>query len=644
MMKRFAFLSNSLTKSLQMNKVVPFVGAGISIWEPSGMPTGYELLDSVLLGLMPSVMPDSLRRHVEKIHAYSPEIIFQAIHEILPEKSIFFNIYKAFEGRVPNLCHAVLAKGLSAEMKTILTTNQDCLLEDASGGFLKAVFNEEHFDLSGRNSQLFKIHGSSGGSSGSERAFRNKSIQFTLSQMATGLSPNKVKVMRELFADFTLLFIGYSGADYDVCDFLYNELRKRDRVIYWNVRPGTDLKSQQPNLWSLCSVYPDQVEIIEMDMRDLVVKIAEVWSVPIEESLIKLAYKDNVQSRVPNNRDLIRGWSVGLPEFYKVLAIGWILFSTNVPAGAEEAARLAFTLSCDENQKGMSLFLLGYSYREQSRHSEALSYLKKALKSFNSTGDLFRQAQTLHKIAESSSTLEMMSACHLIPNSKYHSGIRAMKQAIRLYQTSEDDNSGKTMQRANLGWAFLNEGQIYIRIGWTWRRVVPLLGEIVSSWCLKKAKIQIEMAKDVLSRSGDLRGVAQALIALADIEPYRDHAELGSNLSSRWTLDLVHKGNSLIRQCIKTETQGDFNLAMMQCKTAIECYLHLGVQAEISRACAIMVWLGLKAKDGAIVNEYICLCFEALNKTNSSFLFRMMILSQIWRALSWRQVLKLFHA
>jgi len=634
-MNHSATLNPTLVKSLQMHRVVPFVGAGISIWQPSGMPTGYELLEAVLRGLTPPSMPNSLRKHLQKVYSYSPEIIFQAIYEYLPDKSIFFNIYKAFEDRQPNICHVILANAFSERLTALFTTNQDCLLEEASGNSVKSIFSEGDFMLSDNKPQIFKLHGTSGGVTDSERLTRSTSIQFTLNQMGAGLSPNKTRLIQHVFARHPLLFIGYSGADYDICNFLFNELDNRDRVIYWNVRPGTNVESLQPHLWSLYSRYPDQIVIIEMDIRDLFIEIAKLWSISTERSLVELAYKENVHTRVPTNRYLIQRWAVGLPEFYKILILGWILFSTNVPTGAEEAAKLAITLSSNDLEKGIAFLLLGHSCREQSRHAEALRHLTAALKYFNAVGDLFRQAQALHKIAESSSTLEMMRLRHLLPLSRFHYGIRTIKEAIRLYECSEHDNVDKTMQRATLGWALLNETQILIRIGWFWRHFVPLFGRYVSRWCLNKGKTKLQRAMDVLSKSGDLRGVAQGLIALADIEPHRNHAELGGNVSSRWTVDLVHQGNSLIRQCLQNIAKGNVNSAITQCKMAIERYQHLGVQAEISRAAAIMVNLGLKIKDRQMTDEYLTLCIEALRKTRGSYLFNMVIMIQIWRGLFW---------
>ena len=271
-----------------------------------------------------------------------------------------------------------------------------------------------------------------------------------------------------------------------------------------------------------------------------------------------------------------------------------------------------------------------------------LESLWQAYRCFDDTGDQYREAQVLHKIGELSSTLERVRIFHLVPHPMFHDGLRHFRRALELYQASRaDDEQRKGMQRATAGWALLNEAQALHRIGVYWQKI-PIIGKFVGKFVARRidtrAKFELESARDVLEESGDLRGVAQALIALADIEPQIDHADRGGALSSEWTIDLVHQGNSLYRQADQSERSGDLKSAAAKYEAALQCYQQVGMQAEITETAEALAKLYMKLHDAEKTDTFLAICLEAKDKTERSYIWNLEVLRRICKCLLWRWV------
>jgi hypothetical protein len=332
-------VKETLLFGLQREQVVLFLGGGISLWKPSSLLSGIELLQGVIGGLLSGADVASWQHYLDRVYEYPPEIVFQAIYESLPERALLLRIYKeALEGGSPNFCHLVLGRAASQSWRTLFTTNQDCLIEEAATSPVDVAYAGDQFQLKPDIPQIFKLHGSSGGTTSKERQKREESIKLTLYQMGAGLSGEKQKLMQQVFADKALLFIGYSGGDYDVCQFLDDQLRRGEKRIYWNVKPGAELQTRHRHIWKLQQGYPDQVVIFERDLRDLFQDIARVWGVQVDSSMIEAAYCDNTAERRVRRERYVLPWASELSKFHKLLALGWVVFSTNMPSMAQEVA------------------------------------------------------------------------------------------------------------------------------------------------------------------------------------------------------------------------------------------------------------------------------------------------------------------
>lgn len=365
-------VKETLLFGLQREQVVLFLGGGISLWKPSSLLSATELLQGVIGGLLCGADVASWQRYFDKVYEYSPEIVFQAIYESLPERTCLLRIYKALGGESPNFCHLVLGRAALQGWRTLFTTNQDCLIEKAATSPVDVAYTEDQFQLKADTPQIFKLHGSIGGTTSNERQRRDESIILTLHQMGAGLSAEKQKLMQQVFASNALLFIGYSGSDYDVCQFLDDQLRRGGKRIYWNVRPGAELQTRHRHVWKLQQRYPDQVAVFERDLRDLFQDIATAWEVQVDSSMIKAAYCDNTAERRVRCETYVLPWASDLSRFHKLLALGWVLFSTNMPSIAQEVARKAVTVASSQLGEGLGFLLLGYALREQSQHDQAL--------------------------------------------------------------------------------------------------------------------------------------------------------------------------------------------------------------------------------------------------------------------------------
>ena len=669
-------VKETLLFGLQRRQVVLFVGAGISLWKPSSLPSGRELLEGVIGGLLSGADVASWQRYFDKVYEYPPEIVFQAIRESLPERALLLGIYKALGGS-PNFCHLVLGCAASQSWRTLFTTNQDCLIEEAATSHVDVAYTGDQFQLKPDTPQIFKLHGSSGGTTSKEMQQREESILLTLDQMGGGLSGEKQKLMQQAFADKALLFIGYSGGDYDVCQFLDDQLRQGGKHIYWNVRPEAELQTHYRHLWELQERYPDQMTVFDRDLRDLFQDIATAWEVQVDSSTIEAVYCPNTVERRVRLERYVLPWASNLSRFHKLLALGWVLFSTNRPSMAQEVARKAIIVASSRLEQGLGFFLLGYALREQSQHDQALESLRQAYRCFDDTGDQYRKAQVLHKIGELSSTLERVRVCHLVPHPMFHGGLRHFRRAKKLYQANGADEKRKGMQRATEGWALLNEAQALHRIGGVyWQEFIGKIGqefidkfvarrinarakshlirardmlekigkigavywqEFIDKFVARRinarAKSKLVRAQDMLEKSGDLRGVAQALIALADIETETGHAVRGGALAGEWTIDLVHQGNSLYRQAAQSEKSGDLPATAAKYEAALQRYQQVGMQAEITEAAVALANLYMKLHDAEKADTFLAICLEAKDKTEGSCIWNWEVSRRIKKAI-----------
>ena len=151
------------------------VGSGVSIWEPTDLPSGQDFTQaafSVLFGTVPPLsFPE--RTLLENIFGkeWSPKFAgmpFEHLMECCPSEDKGDTLIKRlYDSRRPNALHYALARGIKErKIYSIITTNYDCCIDEAltrtGVPFIKVVTNSQAKDALKNNNLpcYFKIHGS----------------------------------------------------------------------------------------------------------------------------------------------------------------------------------------------------------------------------------------------------------------------------------------------------------------------------------------------------------------------------------------------------------------------------------------------------------------------------------------------------
>lgn len=255
------------------------LGSGISIWDPTNLPSGAAFGTAVFRALFlndAGVLDDPLGEELEVLFRKIP---FENVMEQCPDPEALTGWLKeTYNVTRHNAIHNHLAKALGDRtIHSIVTTNYDCCLDQAlseqengqgaSNGkrTIRIVTQTDLATSQNRDRCYFKIHGSADDVSG-------ESLVFRLGH-ESALPAWKRELLRQLLARRTLLVIGYSGLDFEICPEI--PLANPTRVI-WNFRSLEDITPT-------ARLVMEQVagEILIADMRSL---LSRVFS-PIDASI-----------------------------------------------------------------------------------------------------------------------------------------------------------------------------------------------------------------------------------------------------------------------------------------------------------------------------------------------------------------------
>jgi hypothetical protein len=254
---------------------VVFAGSGISLWAPSNLPTGNAFTKSVFSLLFPREQWDPENPKTKILYHALKSLPFEVINERCPDASSIETLLRSLYDRYEsNPVHELLAKLLSeGKLRSVVTPNYDCCLDAAiakvsdvvlgtTQGNIRRVVNWEHAaSLRSINQPVyFKIHGSTDDKSG-------RSLIFRLNQEGV-LERWKRELFRDLLRDRTVLVIGYSGSDFDICPEI---ALARTKKILWNALNEWDEGDITPNIKFLdrnCDL-----TVIFGDMRELLSRL-----------------------------------------------------------------------------------------------------------------------------------------------------------------------------------------------------------------------------------------------------------------------------------------------------------------------------------------------------------------------------------
>jgi SIR2-like domain len=206
--------ASSIIRSLRAGSPVVFAGSGVSIWSPSGMPSGQEFIASLFDALFDVTFP-LLPEEKPVIEALFSDMPFEHMLDVCPDpKSAAELIIELYGKSAPNPIHQALARSLRRrEVSAVVTTNYDSSIETALasevGHPVPRVVTEHDVFQALDGPAYFKIHGSI------EPGLETTAIR-TLAEECL-LPKWKRELLNVLLANRTVVFLGYSGRDFELC-------------------------------------------------------------------------------------------------------------------------------------------------------------------------------------------------------------------------------------------------------------------------------------------------------------------------------------------------------------------------------------------------------------------------------------------
>ncbi len=214
----------------ELQGAVIFAGSHISVYQNSGVPSG----EIVISSLFTYLFGDEYSKD-SKLYEEYKKIPFEALMEIAPaQEKVLSAIINLYSCSTPNPVHKALVKLLHhRKIASIITPNYDLCIDQAQKEFdnISLVVDEKDIPQSLKAAALmpyFKIHGTAD----PERA---ESIVYTLKQEGE-LPCWKKKFLQKLVKDKVILFLGYSGRDFDICPLIAKAMPYKK--IYWLSNSG----------------------------------------------------------------------------------------------------------------------------------------------------------------------------------------------------------------------------------------------------------------------------------------------------------------------------------------------------------------------------------------------------------------------
>ena len=269
---------------LEENEIVFFVGSGISMWDPSNSPTGYELKRNLFKGItshkdlsvyFDGIYGDDVNNLIpnEQWQKVPLEGMFGAIYAEIGDR--LFDGLTFFDSNKYNPIHKMLILLTDKTThKTIFTTNFDLLFEACSPRSVKPIFNTLKDYPALNKINLIKLHGSYSDKS---------SIIMTLEREGTGLPVFLQNFLKSFLSGKVICFIGYSASEFDIVPLLSNIPFSK---VYWVEK---DEKAIQDNPRML-KILEKNNSFVGFDMRSI---FQEIYSRKFSRSSTSLPWSHN---------------------------------------------------------------------------------------------------------------------------------------------------------------------------------------------------------------------------------------------------------------------------------------------------------------------------------------------------------------
>ena len=286
-MKKYKVLETRAFVSalLKEDEIVFFVGSGISMWDPSNLPTGYELKRNLFKGITShkdlsiyfnGIYNDNINKVIipnEQWQKVPLEGMFGAIYAEIGDK--LFEDLTFFETDKYNIIHKMLLLLTDkTPHKTIITTNFDLLFEACLPKRVKPFVNTLKDYPINNKINLIKLHGSYSDKS---------SIIMTLEKEGTGLPVFLQNFLRSFLSGKVICFVGYSASEFDIVPILNNLPFSK---VYWVEK---DEKAIQDNPRML-KILEKNNSFVGFDMRSI---FQEIYRRKFSRSSTSLLWSHN---------------------------------------------------------------------------------------------------------------------------------------------------------------------------------------------------------------------------------------------------------------------------------------------------------------------------------------------------------------
>jgi len=192
--------------SLCKRQPVLLLGSFISTYAPTSLPSGIAVCEGLWRLLFGKRWPDWFEADFWRVP-------FESLMQCYPDRTSVPHVVRGlFAAHTPNPLHRATADGLAnGALSSIITTNYDCALEACTTTGFSPITTEADYDAWRRSttSPCFKIHGTA------TEGFEGSLICDLASE---GRLPRwKRDLLHALLAGRTVIVLGYSGRDFDIC-------------------------------------------------------------------------------------------------------------------------------------------------------------------------------------------------------------------------------------------------------------------------------------------------------------------------------------------------------------------------------------------------------------------------------------------
>lgn len=197
---------------LESGQVVFLVGSGISLSYPACLPSAKQLVDFSLSHCMAQASPNERQGILNRIW---PEVLYQDLMAFIGDGALHPFKILAYAEAKPTLAHYLIVKVAACGRVPVITTNFDCLLEEAARRLKlrpEAIGPSGPYWPEGAEFPIWKVHGSIG-------AANQSTVPSDLLATVSRITHPNIRLLRELRALFRerhVCFVGYSGSDLDL--------------------------------------------------------------------------------------------------------------------------------------------------------------------------------------------------------------------------------------------------------------------------------------------------------------------------------------------------------------------------------------------------------------------------------------------